>query len=106
MDGRGREVFIDLERDVRIRYRRSEAPPPLQYAITLEIRVEDRWTTIRLWDNADAVDEHHEHEYIRGQGKQPPAVWQFASVNAAMGATIERAATRWPAIVRRWRTGE
>jgi hypothetical protein len=47
-----REVFIDLERDVRIRCCRTGLPPPLRYAITLEVAVENRWTTVRLWDNA------------------------------------------------------
>ena len=101
-----REVFIDLELGVRIRYRRSEPPPPLRYAVTLEALVENRWTTVRLWDNADAVDEHHEHEYTRRQGKQPPAILPFGSVNAAMAAAIKKAGAEWPAIVRRWRGEE
>lgn len=101
-----REVFIDLELDVRIRYSRSESPPPLRYAITLEVAVEGHWTTIRLWDNADAVDEHHEHEYTRAQGKRPPTILPFASVNTAMAAAITRAGAEWPAIVRRWRGEE
>jgi len=101
-----REVFIDLERGIRIRYRRSEPPPPFRYAITLEVLVETRWTTVRLWHNTDAIDEHHEHPYTRAQGKQPPAILPFASGNAATAAAIERAATEWPTIVRRWRGEE
>jgi hypothetical protein len=98
-----REVFIDLALDVRVRYCRTEPPPPLRYAITLEVVFETRWTTIRLWDNADAPAEHHEHEYTRAQGKRPPKTLSFASVNEAMAAAIERASSDWPAIVRRWR---
>lgn len=101
-----REVFIDLELGVRIRYRRSEPPPPLSYAITLEVAVEGQWTTIRLWDNADAVTEHHEHEHTQAQGKQPPTILPFASVNSAMAAAIEKASGEWPAIMRRWRGEE
>lgn len=55
-----REIFIDVAPDIRIRYRRSEPPPPVPYAITLEAFEGGDWTTVRLWDNADAVDEHHE----------------------------------------------
>lgn len=101
-----REVFIDLEPDVRIRYCRSESPPPVSYAITLEVFVDGRWTIVRLWDNADAIDEHHEHEYTRAEGKQPPTVLPFSSVNEAMAAAIRRARTEWRTIVRRWRGEE
>lgn len=83
-----REVFIDIEPAIRIRFRRSEAPPPVSYAITLECRVDDRWTTVRLWDNADAIDEHHEHAYTRDGGKQGPKVHKFDSPNDAMAAAI------------------
>jgi hypothetical protein len=98
-----REVFIDLELDVRIRYCRSESPPPIRYAIMLEVLIEGHWTTIRLWDNADALDEHHEHEYTRVEGKQAPTVLPFGSVNDAMAAAIRKARAEWPAFLRRWR---
>jgi len=101
-----REIFIDVEPGLRIRYCRSESPPPVRYAITLELLVDNAWTTIRLWDNADAVDEHHEHEYTRIEGKQPPARWPRRSVNEAMAAAITKARTDWTAIVRRWRGEE
>lgn len=97
-----REVFIDVEPDVRIRFRRSEAPPPVSYAITLECLVEGRWTTVRLWDNADDVDEHHEHEYTRTGGKQPPKMHQFASANDAMATAIRKAKSEAHEIVRQW----
>jgi hypothetical protein len=42
-----REVFIDLDPDVRIRYGRTERPP-ISYAIVLETQVDGHWTTIRL----------------------------------------------------------
>lgn len=78
----------------------------MSYAITLEIFVDGRWTTVRLWDNADAIDEHHEHEYTRAEGKQAPTVLPFGSVNEAMAAAIRKAGTQWQAIVRRWRGEE
>lgn len=101
-----RESFIDLDPDLRIRYCRSESPPPVRYAITLELVVDGKWTTIQLWDNADDVDEHHEHAYTRGEGKQRPTRLPHASVNRAMAAAIIKAKTEGPAIVRRWRDEE
>ncbi len=98
-----REIFIDVEPDIRIRYRRSEAPPPVSYAIVLESLEGGEWTTVRLWDNADAVDEHHEHEHTRSGGKQTPAVLDFSSPNEAMAAAIKRAKADAPGIVRQWR---
>jgi hypothetical protein len=61
--------------------------------------VEGHWTTIALWDNADAVDEHHEHRYTRSEGKQAPRRLEFASMNEAMGAAIRKAAWDCEAIV-------
>jgi len=98
-----REIFIDLEPDIRIRYRRSEPPPPVSYAIVLESLEDGGWTAVRLWDNADAVDEHHEHEYTRASGKQAPAVVDFGSQNEAMAAAIKKAKAEAPEIVRQWR---
>ena len=98
-----REIFIDVEPDIRIRYRRSESPPPVSYAITLESLEGGAWTTVRLWDNADVLDEHHEHEYTRAGGKQAPAILEFSSSNEAMAAAIRKAKTEAPVIVRQWR---
>lgn len=98
-----REIFIDVGPDIRIRYRRSEPPPPVSYAIMLEVFEDGEWTTVRLWDNADGVDEHHEHQYTRASGKQPPSVLDFSSPNEAMAAAIKKAKAEAPEIVRQWR---
>ncbi len=103
MTGRQREVFIDLEPDRRIRFRRSEPPPPISYAITLEILEGAEWTTVCLWDNADDLDEHHEHAYTREGGKQPPTILEFKSSNDAMAAAIRKAKAEAPEVMRRWR---
>jgi hypothetical protein len=101
--GREREVFIEIARDLRIRFRRSEAPPPVSYAITLESLEDGGWTTVRLWDNADDVDEHHQHEYTRTGGKQSAVIRQFETANDAMAAAITEARSEAQAIVRQWR---
>jgi hypothetical protein len=98
-----REVFIDLEPGTRIRFRRSEPPPPVSYAITLEVFGSAEWTTVRLWDNADNVDEHHEHAYTPECGKQTPTILEFKSSNDAMAAAIRKAKAEASEIVRRWR---
>jgi hypothetical protein len=63
-----REVLDELAPCVRVRYRRSEAPPPYTYAITLEVEEDGVWRTVRLWDNADDVDEHHVHRPTKKPG--------------------------------------
>jgi hypothetical protein len=70
--------------DIRVRWRRSQPPPPYSYAVTVEVEEpEDVWTTVRLWDNADDVHEHHVHEYKRDDGKQKPMIRSFESINEA-----------------------
>lgn len=64
------------------------------------------WQTVRLWDNADGLDEHHEHAYTRVGGKQDPAILAFVSTNDAMATAIAEAKLRAPAIVREWRGHE
>jgi hypothetical protein len=98
-----REVFIDINPDVRIRYRRSEQIP-IRYAIVLEARVDGDWTALRLWDNAHYPEEHHEHEYTRSGGKCHPVVRRFMSINEAMADAMKRAGQDWPAILETWRT--
>lgn len=98
-----REIFIDVEPDVRIRYRRGEPPPPVSYAITLETF---ETGSGRQWASGTtpiAVDEHHEHAYTRAGGKQAPAVLGFSSSNEAMAAAIRKTKTEAPEIVRQWR---
>jgi hypothetical protein len=98
-----REVFVDITADVRIRYGRSERMP-IRCAIVLETRTEDGWTTIRLWDNAHGVEEHHEHEYTHSGGKCDPVVHAFSSTNQAMAAAMTRAARDWQTILENWRS--
>lgn len=98
-----REVVDEVAPGIRVRYRRSEPPRPYTYAITVEVGVgEDIWTTVRLWDNADDVDEHHVHRYTRQEGKQSPEILEFESINEAMATAKKEAQEGWAEIVRQW----
>ena len=98
-----REVEFEREAGIRVRWRRSEAPPPYTYSVTVEVLGEDAsWTTARLWDNADDVNEHHVHQYTRRNGKQKPVVREFISINEAMATAIVEARRDAVEIVREW----
>lgn len=97
-----REVLDEVEPGVRVRYRRSEPPPPYTYAITVEVKEEEDWRTVRLWDNADDVNEHHMHRYTQHEGKQNPEILRFGSINEAMATVKKEALERSAEIVRQW----
>jgi hypothetical protein len=101
-----REIFIDLTSRLRIRYRRSESPPPIGYAITVELLEAGSWVTIRLWDNSDDPAEHHEHAYKRGAGKQPAEILEAASTNEAMAVAITKARSNAANYVQTWEAEE
>lgn len=70
-------------------------------------RLRSKWlrtrTVVRLWDNADDVDEHHVHEYTRREGKQSPVILNFESINEAMASANDEARERAVEIVEQWR---
>jgi hypothetical protein len=101
-----RTIFIELAHDVRIRYCRTDQPPPVEYAITLELLRPDGWVTVRLWDNAHAPEEHHEHGYTRSGAKKAPMLLRFDSVNEAMAAAIEAAESNWRRFAAEWEKGD
>ena len=98
-------IFKDQDDNgIRVRFRRSEPPPPYTYAITVEAEGrEGIWTTVRLWDNADDAHEHHVHEYTQQEGKRKPVIRMFDSINEAMAAAIAEARGDTAEIVRQWR---
>jgi hypothetical protein len=99
-----REALFEVTADFRVRYRRSEPPPPYTYAVTVEVEEgAGRWMTVRLWDNADDVYEHHVHQYTRQGEKQKPTVRDFDSVNEAMAVANAEARGKAEEIVRQWR---
>jgi len=73
-------AFIPLEPGVPIRYQSDRGREP-RYAVLLEAEVEAHWTTIRCWDNADAVDEHHMHRYTRQAGKDVASRYSYGTCN-------------------------
>lgn len=97
-----REVLDEVEPDIRVRYLRSEPPPPYTYAVTVEVKESGIWQTVRLWDNADDMNEHHLHRYTRQEGKQSPEILEFKSINEAMATAKKEAKEGWAEIVRQW----
>jgi hypothetical protein len=90
--------------DIRVRWRRSQPPPPYTYAVTIEVEEsEEVWTTVKLWDNADDVHEHHVHEYKRHDGKQKPMIRSFKSINEAIAVAIAEAREAAVEVVSDWR---
>jgi hypothetical protein len=69
----------------------------------VEVKEEGVWHTVRLWDNADDVHEHHVHGYTRTEGKQQPIIREFHSINEAMAAADREARKETAEIVRQWR---
>lgn len=99
-----REALFEITADIRVRYRRSEPPPPYTYAVTVEAEEDEgKWVTVRLWDNADDVYEHHVHQYTRQGEKQKPTIRNFGSVNEAMAVANAEARGKALEIVRQWR---
>jgi uncharacterized membrane protein YkoI len=96
-------VEFEDEPGIRVRWRRSEAPPPYTYAVIVEAKEEGVWETVRLWDNADDVHEHHVHEYTRDEGKQKPMIREFNSINEAIAVALAEARGKATEIVRQWR---
>lgn len=80
-------------------YERSSVHP-LEYAITLRTWRDGCWHTIHLFDNAHAVEEHHEHRYVGGV-KQPPRITE-GPTNPAMAHAMSILISSWPEIVRAW----
>lgn len=95
---RRRTIYVDST--VKILVHRSSAHP-VEYAICLLVKRDGEWFTVRTFDNAHDVGEHHEHRY-RGRDKQKPVILMHADVNAAMSYAIDTLLNAWPALVESW----
>ncbi len=67
----------------------------------LQLRVEGRWQTIRLLDNAHG--DHDMHRYT-GAEKQPAERFAEGSVNEVAPTAIRHLVDRWEAIVELWKS--
>jgi hypothetical protein len=95
-----RLVMLPLKPGVRIRYQYSRGNEP-PYAVTLEAEIDDKWTTVRCWDNSHEQG-HHMHRYTRAGGKEEPVRFSYASCREAMPAAIAAAYQSWEAILDQW----
>jgi hypothetical protein len=96
-----KSVFIPLEPGARVRYLADRGREP-RYAVLLETEVGGDWTTVRCWDNADRVDEHHMHRYTRQGGKEVATRFSYGTCNDARKEAIGAARTSYEAMIESW----
>lgn len=81
----------------------ENVPGPVPYgnAVMLQVRIEGRWRTVRLLDNA-----HGEHEMHRYTGSEKQAAERFAhgSVREVAPQAIDYLESSWEEIARAWRS--
>ena len=75
--------------------------PLERYAIMLQLRIEGRWQTIRLFDNAHG--DHDMHRYT-GSEKQPAERFAEGAVNEVAPQAIDYLIEHWEAITDSWRS--
>lgn len=94
-----RQWRIELARDVAIVARRS-AGRDFGYSVVLVARRGHHWETVRVFDNAHGVREHHEHRYL-GAERQAPIV-SYGPEHLAMAEAIATLGRSWADIVGEW----
>jgi hypothetical protein len=89
-----------LAADARILVERDDRPLE-RYAVMLQVRIDGRWQTIRLLDNA-----HGEHDMHRYTGTEKQAAEWFADgpVRKVLPQAIHYLISNWEAIEREWRS--
>lgn len=75
--------------------------PLERYAIMLQLRIEGRWQTIRLFDNAHG--DHDMHRYT-GDEKQPAERFAEGAANEVVPQAISYLIDHWKAIADIWRS--
>ena len=78
-----------------------EGRPLERYAVMLQLRIEGRWQTIRLLDNAHGA--HDMHRYTRAT-KQPAERFADGTVNEVAPMAIRYLIDHWEAIAESWKS--
>ena len=78
-----------------------EGRPLARYAIMLQLLIDGRWQTIRLFDNAHG--DHDMHRYT-GSEKQPAERFAEGAVNEIAPQAIDYLIEHWEAIADSWRS--
>jgi len=78
-----------------------EGRPLERYAIMLQLQIDGRWQTIRLFDNAHG--DHDMHRYT-GSEKQPAERFAEGAVNEIAPQAIDYLIEHWEAIADSWRS--
>ena len=77
-----------------------KARPLERYAVMLQLRIEGRWRTVRLFDNAHG--NHDMHRYT-GFEKQPAEKFAEGAVNEVVPMAIRHLIDHWEAIAESWK---
>jgi hypothetical protein len=95
------EPFIrPLAKDARVLVE-LEGRPLERYAIMLQLRIEGRWQTIRLLDNAHG--DHDMHRYTDSE-KQPAERFAEGQANKVAPKAIRYLIDHWEAIAESWKS--
>jgi len=78
-----------------------EGQPVKRYAVMLQLRIEDAWQNIHLFDNAHG--QHDSHRYT-GSEKQAAEKFVDGSVRKVMPQAIAYLISNWEDIARSWET--
>lgn len=78
-----------------------EGRPMERYAVMLQLRVEGKWQTIRLLDNAHG--DHDMHRYTEVE-KQPAERFADGPVNEVVPMAISYLTDHWEAIAESWKS--
>jgi len=89
-----------LASDARVLVETDEGRPFERYAVMLQVRAGEGWTTILLFDNAHG--QHDLHRYT-GSEKQPAVRFLEGTPQEVVPAAVRHLVDRWEAIVRTWK---